>query len=53
MGCPMIWLYELQYTEKNSQQYVVLYTEMRYTGISNSGYLLSGTCRQKLSVEWH
>jgi len=24
-----------------------------YTGILNSGYLLSGTCRQKLSVEWH
>jgi len=23
------------------------------TGILNSGYLLSGTCRQKLSVQWH
>jgi len=24
-----------------------------YTGILNSGYSLSRTCRQKLSVEWH
>jgi len=24
-----------------------------YTGILNSVYSLSGTCRQKLSVEWH
>ena len=24
-----------------------------YTDISNFGYLLSGTCRQKLSVKWH
>jgi len=24
-----------------------------YTGILNSGYLLSWTCRPKLSVEWH
>jgi len=24
-----------------------------YTGILNSWYSLSGTCRQKLSAEWH
>jgi len=39
---------------KKSQQYVVLHTEMSYTPVFlNSGYLLSGTCRQKLSVEWN
>jgi len=27
----MVWFYELIYREKNSQQYVVLYTEMSYT----------------------
>jgi len=42
------------FQRKKSQQYVVLYTEMSYIPVFlNSGYLLSGTCRQKLSVEWH
>jgi len=34
--------------KKKSQQYVVLYTKM--TGILNSVYSFSGTCRYKLSV---
>ena len=33
-------------TEKdNLHQFVVLYTEMSYTGILNSAYSVSGTCR--------
>jgi len=24
-----------------------------YTGVLNFGYSLSGTCRKKLSAEWH
>ena len=27
----MVWFYEVHYREKNTQQYVVLYTEMSYT----------------------
>jgi len=27
----MVWFYELHYTEKNSQQYVALCTEMSHT----------------------
>jgi len=50
----VVWFSELHYREKNSQQYVVLYTRNElYTGILNSGYSLSRACRQKLSVEWH
>jgi len=46
----MVWVCELHYREKNHSN-MLCYTEVSYTLVFfNSGYLLSGTCRQKLSV---
>jgi len=53
-GRTMVWFYDLHYREK---KFTIMCCSIRrnelYTGISNSGCLLSGTCCQKLSVEWH
>jgi len=46
-------IYELHYTEKKfTALCCAVHRNESYTGILTSGYLLSGTCRQKLSVEW-
>ena len=50
----MVWFYELIYREKKfTALCCALHENELHTGIFNSGYLLSGTCRQKLSVFLH
>ena len=50
----MVWFYELHYREKKFTEICcAVHRNELYTGILNFGFLLSGTCRQKLSVEWH
>ena len=53
-GCTMVWFHELHYREKTFTAICcAIHRNELYTGIINFGFLLSGTCRQKLSVEWH
>jgi len=52
-SCAMVWFYELTYREKKFTAICALHRNELHTGIFNSGYLLSGTCRQKLSVFLH
>ena len=53
-GCTMVWFYELHCRET---KFVAICHAVRrnelYTGLLYSGYVLSGTCWQKLTVEWH
>jgi len=53
-GCAVVWFHELHYREKNFTGICcsVQRNEL-HTGILNSACSLSGTCSQKLSVEWH
>jgi len=49
-----VWFYELHNRAKKvTPIYCAIHRNELHTGILNSGYLLSGTCGQKLSVEWH
>ena len=55
-GCTMVWFYELHYKEKIIQCNMLCYTlkwVIHWYFKFWVAYLLSGTCRQKLSVEWH
>ena len=49
----MFCSYDVHYKEKKlSAQYVVLNRKMSRTLVFRSGYSLSGTCRQNVTVEW-
>jgi len=39
--------------EKKITKICAVHRNELYTGLLNSSYLLSATCRQKLNVEWH
>ena len=53
-GCTMVWFYELHLRKKKSTAICcAINANELYTGILNSRYLLSGTCRQKLIEERH
>ena len=52
--CTMVWFYELHYRKtKFAAICRAVYTNELYAGLLYSGHLLSGTCWQKLTVEWH
>ena len=44
----MVLVYELHCRERNSQQCCAIHINELCTGVLNSVYSLSGTCRQKL-----